>query len=86
MTRWLGFGLTGADAGNYTLASVGTTTADITPAPLAITADDKQKVFDIVTNGNARAIGLDHYGLEKGCNADLVILQARDPVEALRYE
>jgi cytosine/creatinine deaminase len=47
---------------------------------------DKQKVFDIVTNGNARAIGLDNYGLEKGRNADLVILQARDPVEALRLK
>jgi cytosine deaminase len=47
---------------------------------------DKQKVFDIVTNGNARAIGLENYGLEKGRNADLVILQARDPVEALRLK
>ena len=47
---------------------------------------DKQKIFDIVTHGNARAIGLEGYGLEKGCNADLVILQARDPVEALRLK
>jgi cytosine/creatinine deaminase len=47
---------------------------------------DKQKIFEIVTFGNARAIGLEGYGLDKGCNADLVILQARDPVEALRLK
>jgi cytosine deaminase len=29
---------------------------------------------------------LEGYGLEKGCNADLVILQAADPVEALRLK
>jgi cytosine deaminase len=32
----------------------------------------------------ARLIGLDGYGLEPGCHADFVILQARDPVEAIR--
>jgi cytosine deaminase len=47
---------------------------------------DRQKIFDILTTGNARAIGLDSYGLAKGCNADFVILQARDPVEALRLK
>jgi cytosine deaminase len=47
---------------------------------------DRQKIFDILTTGNARAIGLDNYGLEKGRNADLVILQARDPVEAPRLK
>lgn len=47
---------------------------------------DKQKVFEILTYGNARAMGLDAYGLEAGCHADLVILQARDAVEALRLK
>lgn len=47
---------------------------------------DKQKIFDIITTANAKAMGLADYGLEKGCNADLVILQARDPVEALRLK
>lgn len=47
---------------------------------------DKQTIFDIITHGNARAMGLADYGLEKGCNADLVVLQARDPVEALRLK
>ena len=27
---------------------------------------------------------LEGYGLEPGCHADLVVLQARDPVEAIR--
>jgi cytosine/adenosine deaminase-related metal-dependent hydrolase len=30
------------------------------------------------------AFSLSAYGLEKGCHADFVLLQARDPVEALR--
>jgi cytosine deaminase len=47
---------------------------------------DKQKVFEILTYGNACAMGLDDYGLEPGCHADLVILQARDAVEALRLK
>ncbi|ODN71973.1 amidohydrolase family protein [Methylobrevis pamukkalensis] len=40
--------------------------------------------FDAVTVNSARAMGLTGYGLEAGCNADFVILQARDPIEAIR--
>jgi len=40
--------------------------------------------FDAVTVNNARVLGLDGYGLEPGCHADFVLLQARDPVEAIR--
>jgi cytosine deaminase len=40
--------------------------------------------FDAVTVNAARILGLDGYGLEPGCNADFVILQAGDPVEAIR--
>lgn len=40
--------------------------------------------FDAVTVNGARALGLDGYGLEPGCRADLVVLQCRSPVEALR--
>jgi cytosine deaminase len=40
--------------------------------------------FDAVTVNNARVLGLDGYGLEVGRNADFVLLQARDPVEAIR--
>lgn len=40
--------------------------------------------FDSVTKTPAKIMGLEGYGIEKGCNADLVILQARDPIEAIR--
>jgi cytosine deaminase len=43
-----------------------------------------RQCFDAVTANAARVMGLDGYGLEVGCNADFVLLQARDPVEALR--
>ena len=34
--------------------------------------------------GAARLLGLEGYGLEPGCKADFVVLQARDPIEAIR--
>ena len=40
--------------------------------------------FDAVTGNAARVMGLDGYGLDVGCHADFVLLQARSPVEALR--
>jgi cytosine deaminase len=40
--------------------------------------------FDAVTANAARAMHLGGYGLDVGCNADLVVLQARDPIEAIR--
>ena len=40
--------------------------------------------FDAVTTNAARLLGLEGYGLEPGCNADLVLLEARDKVEAIR--
>jgi cytosine/creatinine deaminase len=40
--------------------------------------------FDAVTVNGARVLGLDAYGLEVGKSADFVLLQARDPVEAIR--
>ena len=39
--------LTGTDAGNYGLDSVATTTANITPASLTITATNRSKVFGV---------------------------------------
>ena len=42
--------------------------------------------FQAITAVPAAILGLDGYGLEKGCNADLVVLQAKDPVEALRLK
>jgi len=41
-----GLGLSGADAGNYTVNTTATTTANITPAPLVISADDASRPVD----------------------------------------
>ncbi|GLQ05578.1 amidohydrolase family protein [Sneathiella chinensis] len=46
--------------------------------------DDMRAMFRAVTENGARALGLDGYGLAVGCNADFVVLQARDEIEALR--
>ncbi|WP_425256684.1 amidohydrolase family protein [Rubrivivax sp. RP6-9] len=43
-----------------------------------------RQCFDAVTVHNARILGLEGYGLAPGCRADFVLLQARDPVEAIR--
>ncbi|WP_207460673.1 amidohydrolase family protein [Azospirillum sp. SYSU D00513] len=40
--------------------------------------------FHAVTRAPAKLLHLEGYGLEPGCNADLVVLQAGDPVEAIR--
>src|SRR6476660_6910427 len=40
--------------------------------------------FRAVTETPAKILGIDGYGIAPGCNADLVLLQARDPVEAIR--
>jgi len=45
-----------------------------------------QQVFAAVTVNGARTLGLKGYGLEPGCHADLVILQAGDVHEALRLK
>ena len=34
----------------------------------------------------AKVMRLEGYGLEAGCNGDLVVLQAGDPVEAIRLQ
>jgi cytosine deaminase len=42
--------------------------------------------YDAVTVNAARAIGLSDYGLAVGNPADFVVLQARDPIEAIRLK
>jgi cytosine deaminase len=44
----------------------------------------QRQCFDAVTVNNARILGLQGYGLEPGCRADFVLLQARSPQEAIR--
>jgi cytosine deaminase len=43
-----------------------------------------RQCFEAVTVNAASVMGLQGYGLEVGCRADFVLLQARDPVEAIR--
>ncbi|SLN10662.1 amidohydrolase family protein [Oceanibacterium hippocampi] len=42
--------------------------------------------FDAVTSRPAAILHLDCYGLEEGARADLVVLQAADPIEAIRLK
>jgi cytosine deaminase len=44
----------------------------------------QRQCFDAVTVNNARVLGLDGYGLDVGCHASFVLLQARSPAEAIR--
>ncbi|GAA6201345.1 amidohydrolase family protein [Aquicoccus sp. SU-CL01552] len=46
--------------------------------------EDKRAMFDAVTVNSARIMGLEGYGLDVGCHADMVLLQARDTAEAIR--
>ncbi|MCC5970079.1 MAG: amidohydrolase family protein [Pararhodobacter sp.] len=46
--------------------------------------DEMRRCFDMVTNANARIMGLQGYGLEPGCTASLVVLDAGNAIEALR--
>jgi cytosine/creatinine deaminase len=43
-----------------------------------------RQCFSAVTENPARILGLQGYGLKPGCRADAVLLQAKDPVEAIR--
>ena len=47
---------------------------------------EMQRCYEAVTFNAARALGLDGYGIEPGCHADFVVLQAADPIEALRLK
>jgi cytosine deaminase len=52
---------------------------------LHMTGVDQQKsLFDAVTVNGAKTLGLNGYGLATGNNADMVVLQAADRMEALR--
>jgi cytosine deaminase len=42
--------------------------------------------FEAVTTNAAKIMQLDGYGLSVGCNADMVVLQAADPIEAIRLK
>ena len=42
--------------------------------------------FDAITVNPAKILHLEGYGLEPGCHADMVVLQAADPLEAIRLK
>jgi cytosine deaminase len=48
--------------------------------------DDIRYCYECVTSHPAKAMGLEGYGLEQGCKADFVVLQARDTIEAIRMK
>jgi cytosine/creatinine deaminase len=43
-----------------------------------------RQCFDAITSTPASIMGLEGYGVAKGCFADFVLLQATDPIEAIR--
>jgi cytosine deaminase len=45
--------------------------------------DQMAWLLELVTTNAARAIALPDYGLAEGCRADLVVLDARDPAQAI---
>ena len=45
---------------------------------------DMSWCFDAVTQNSAQIMGLEGYGIEPGCRADMVLLQASDRIEAIR--
>lgn len=48
--------------------------------------ESMRQAYDMVTTEAARAIGIDGYGISPGNYADLVLLQAADPIEAIRLK
>ena len=46
--------------------------------------EDMARTFDMVTQENAAIMGLEGYGLQPGCKASLVVLDAGNKVEAVR--
>jgi cytosine deaminase len=45
---------------------------------------DMRRCFDMVTSETAKIMGFEDYGLAKGKRASLVVLDAGDPIEAIR--
>jgi len=48
--------------------------------------EEMKSCFRAITDIPATIMGIEEYGIEKGYNADLVILQAKDPIEAIRLK
>jgi cytosine deaminase len=76
MDPWYSLG----NADMLDVASMGLHVAQMT------SRDDMKFCFDAVTDAPAKIMHLDGYGIAPGCYADLVILQAADPIEAIRLK
>ena len=48
--------------------------------------DAVRACYDAITVNAAKILHLDRYGIAPGCRADLVLLQAADPFEAIRLK
>jgi cytosine deaminase len=48
--------------------------------------DAMRRCFDLVTKGPAKIMHLEGYGVDVGCKADMVLLQAKDTIEAIRLK
>jgi cytosine deaminase len=48
--------------------------------------DAVKACFSAITDNPARTFGLEGYGIALGCNADFVLLEARDAIEAVRLK
>jgi cytosine deaminase len=46
--------------------------------------EEVKSCFSAVTTNAAKVLNLQNYGIAPGCNADLIILQAEDTIEAIR--
>ncbi|MEY3124564.1 MAG: hypothetical protein RLZZ573_1084 [Pseudomonadota bacterium] len=76
MDPWYGLGC----ADMLDVASMGLHVAQMTSQAAM------RQCFEAVTTNPARILQLDGYGIAPSCHADFVLLQARDPVEALRLK
>ena len=45
---------------------------------------EMKDMFSAITINGAKVMALDNYGVEVGCDANLIVLQASDPIDALR--
>jgi cytosine deaminase len=48
--------------------------------------DEMKSCFNAVTGNAASILHLENYGIAKGLNGDLVVLQCKDPIEAIRLK
>ena len=55
-------------------------------AALTTDRDGMRAAFDAVTGVPAAIMGLEGYGIRPGARADMVLLQAHDPIEAIRLK